>query len=68
MDLREKIEQRFDNLEKVLIAGDHLTAEGAADVAGLIGQIAKFSSILNDEQIDFLNAAKFAVSDNQIWK
>lgn len=68
MDLREKIEQRLDNLEKALIAGDHLTVAGAADVVGLIGQISKFAPILNDEQIDFLNAAKFAVSDNQKWK
>ncbi|RHZ90444.1 hypothetical protein D1114_23190 [Cereibacter sphaeroides] len=68
MDLKEKIEQRFDNLEKALIAGNHLTVEGAADVAGLISQISKFASILTDEQMDYINAAKFAVSDNQKWK
>jgi len=69
MTLRDKINHRMDELENSLLAGHHLkSAEGVVAVLDLISSIAKFASILSDEERDFINAAKTAVSDKVEWK
>jgi hypothetical protein len=69
MNIKEKISARLDDLEKHLVAGHHLkSAEGAIAELDLISSVAKFASILSDEERDFINAAKMAVADKVEWK
>lgn len=67
LNIREKIELRFDELEAKLSLNGHLGSEGAAEVAVLIASISKFTSILSEEQRDFLNSAWVAVEDQLTW-
>jgi hypothetical protein len=69
MSIKEKIKVRLDELEFALASGHHLkSAEGVVVVLDLISSIAKFASILSDEERDFINAAKMAVADKMEWK
>lgn len=67
LNIKEKIEMRFDELEGKLRANGHFGDEGAAEVAVLIASISKFMSILSEEQRDFLNPAWVAVEDQLAW-
>ena len=68
MNIKEKIVARVDDLEKHLLAGDHLkSAEGVVAVLDLIASIAQFCSVLSDEERDFINAAKLAVAEKKEW-
>jgi hypothetical protein len=62
MSIKKIIELRFDELESLLKSGKYQEAET------LIPNITKFISILTEEQVDLLNAAKYAVSENIPWK
>ncbi|MBR2657384.1 MAG: hypothetical protein IKD58_13040 [Loktanella sp.] len=69
MTIRERISARFDELETALIAGKHLGSESdAQEVDDLIRSIAKFVSVLSDEERDFINAARMALEDKLEWK
>jgi hypothetical protein len=64
MNIKEKIKIRLVELESELSSGTYLkSAEGTIAVLDLIASIAKFTSILSDEERDFINAAKVAVAD-----
>jgi hypothetical protein len=68
MNIKEKIKNRFDDLEAALIAGKHLESDDAAnEVESLIASIAKFTSVLSSAERDFINAAKLAVEGNKVW-
>lgn len=68
MIIHEKIEQRFDFLQILLNRNEHLnSAEGVLAVLTAIASIAKFWSILDDGQRDFINAARIAVKDQTEW-
>jgi hypothetical protein len=62
MSLKIRIEFRISELELHLKSGNYPEAEA------LIPNITKFTSILSEEQRDFINAAKYAVSENIPWK
>lgn len=62
MLLRNKIEIRISELEALLKSGNYKEAEV------LIPNIAKFVSILTEEQRDFINAAKYAIENGLQWK
>ena len=59
--IREKIEARLDELEALMGARNYAEAEE------LIPSIAKFASVLTEEQRDFLNAVRFAIAENLDW-
>jgi hypothetical protein len=59
--IREKIEARFDELEALMKARNYAEAEE------LIPSIAKFTSVLTEEQRDFLGSAKVAIAENLDW-
>ena len=68
MTIHEKIEQRFDFLQILLNNNEHMkSAEGVLAVLTAISSIAKFWSILDDGQRDFINAARIAVKDRTEW-
>jgi hypothetical protein len=69
MNVRMKIQTRLDTLESQLQAGEHLrSAEGVIAVLTTIGALSKFWRVMNDEERDFVNAAKVAVEDGLEWK
>ena len=59
--LRARIDERLDQLEKLLKAGDY---EAATE---LLPNITKFTSALSETDRDFLNAAKAALADGTPW-
>ena len=64
--IRAKIEARLDALEEALQRQDHL-AEDPVTVLELIGSISKFYSLLTEEQRDFIQAARWAISEKKEW-
>jgi hypothetical protein len=59
--IREKIEVRLDELDALMKARNYAEAEE------LILSIAKFTSVLTEEQRDYLGSAKLAIADNLDW-
>ena len=59
--IRQKIETRFDELEALMKARNY------ADAEELIPSIAKFTSVLTEEQRDFLQCVKIAIAENLDW-
>jgi hypothetical protein len=59
--IRQKIEARLDELEESMKARNYAEAEE------LIPSITKFTSVLTEEQRDFLGSAKMAIAENLDW-
>jgi hypothetical protein len=59
--IRDRIEARFDELEALVKARNYAEAEE------LIPSIAKFTSVLTDEQRDFLGSARLAIAEKLDW-
>lgn len=68
MNLREKIAHRLDELEAGLRAERHLAGEeGQAGMASLLSSVAKFYSVLSDEERDFVHGARMAIDAKVSW-
>lgn len=63
--IREKIEARLDALEESLQRQDNLADPVTA--LELIRSIKKFYSVLTEEQKDFIQCARWAVSEQKGW-
>ena len=59
--IRQKIEARLDELEALMKAGNY------AEAGELIPSVAKFKSVLTEEQRDFIGAANLAIAENLDW-
>ena len=59
--IREKINVRLDELEALMKARNY------ADAEELIPNITKFTSVLTEEQRDFIGAARLAIAENLDW-
>jgi hypothetical protein len=59
--IRQKIEVRLDELEVMLKNGNYTEAEE------LLPSITKFTSVLTEEQRDFIGAARLAIEENLDW-
>ena len=64
--LYKKIEARFAELEDLLDNNIHL--EDRDQVEQLIQNIAKFWSILEEGDRDYIEAARYAVEFQKVWK
>ena len=64
--LEKKIEARLDALEESLQRQDHLADPVTA--LELIGSISKFYSVLTEEQKDFIQCARWAISEKKEWR
>ena len=65
--IREKIEARLDALEDSLQRQDHL-AEDPVTVLEILASVSKFYSALSEEQRDFIQAARWAISEKKEWE
>jgi len=59
--IRQKIETRLDELEALMKARNY------ADAENLLPSITKFTSVLTEEQRDFIGAARLAIAENLDW-
>jgi hypothetical protein len=59
--IRDRVEARFNELEAFMRSGNYAEAEV------LLPSIAKFASVLTEEQRDFLGAARLAIAENLDW-
>jgi len=65
MTIRQKIEQRLDALEAALKQQEHISEPDK--VLEIIASISKFWSVLDDEDRDYVNAARYALEDKLPW-
>ena len=59
--IREKIEARLDEHEALMKARNYSEAEE------LLSSITKFTSVLTEEQRDFIGAARLAIAEHMDW-
>lgn len=65
-NLKSKINNRLDDLEKLMGDQKHLTNPDI--VVECIDSITKFWSVLNDEDKDYIECARFALENKSEWK
>lgn len=66
--LRDKIEHRLDALQADMIANKHI--EDPTNIVAVLVQardIAKFWSVLSEEQRDFIQCVRIAVEEQSLW-
>ena len=63
--IRQKIEQRMDDLENSLKMQTHLKEPTV--IGDLIESISKFYSILTEDQREFVQCARLAVLEQRHW-
>ena len=66
MSIRNKINNRLDDLEKLMRNQKHISNPDI--VIDCIESITKFWSVLNDEEKDFVECVKYAIDTKLEWK
>ena len=61
-----KIKERMDKLQSWMESNYHL--ENPNEVTELISSISKFWSVLQEEDTDYINGAKYAIEEQLKWK
>ena len=64
--VRNKITTRMDKLQSWMESNYHLT--NPIEVTNHIHSISKFWSILNEEDIDYIQAAEMAINEKMKWE
>ena len=59
--IRDRVEARLDELEALMKARKYAEAEE------LLSSITKFTSVLTEEQRDFIGAARLAIAEHMDW-
>jgi len=65
LNLREKIQSRLDELESLMQTQTHL--ENPELVTETLESVAKFWSTLDENDREFLSAARFAIAEQRQW-
>ncbi len=69
MNIREKIDARLCTLENDLKVGKHLEeGQPFVETVDRIEAVAKFWSVLSEEDRDFLHGARIAVEERRPWR
>lgn len=69
MSVRDKIKTRLDALETGLREGRHIAEdEGRSEMTALLGSVAKFYSVMEDDDRDFVTSARMAIQERLPWK
>lgn len=63
--LQQKISDRMDLLEQEMMQNNHLT--NPEETIELMNSISKFWSVMSEEDQDYLSAARYALSERQVW-
>lgn len=66
IDLMEKIELRMQKLESQMKSQTHIS--DPETVAETIMSITKFWSVMNEEDQDYVDCARYALEDGREWK
>lgn len=66
MSLRDKINARMDELQKLMEANEHLSNPDKVEL--LIGSVSKFWSALSEEDRDYIHGARYALEEKMEWK
>jgi hypothetical protein len=66
MSLREKIDLRMDELQKLMEGNEHLSNPDKVEL--LIGSVSKFWSALSEEDRDYIHGARYALEEKMEWK
>ena len=64
--VRRKIANRLDDLERLMGEQKHLTH--SEHVEHVIDSVSKFWSVLNEEEKEYLQAARYALDKKAEWK
>lgn len=65
-DLRNKINDRMDALQKLMETNQHLN--NPESVISQIESLSKFWSVLNEEDRDYIQGARYAIEEKMEWK
>ena len=66
MSLRDKINERMDELQKLMEGNEHLSNPDKVEL--LIGSVSKFWSALSEEDRDYIHGARYALEEKVEWK
>lgn len=66
MTVKEKIEQRLDELQTILENEQHL--QDPEKTNDLIDSISKFWSVLKEEDKEYIQSARYAIEHRLEWK
>ena len=64
--IRQRIEERMNLLESMLTSQRHISDPDAAFET--IASVSKFYSVLSEEQREFVQAARWATDNKNLWK
>ena len=64
--IRQRIEDRLNLIEQMLILQQHLS--DSAEVLDALASVSKFYSVLSEEQREFVHAARWAIEEQKEWK
>lgn len=66
MSLRDKINERMDELQKLMESNEHLSNPDKVEL--LIASVSKFWSALSEEDRDYIHGARYALEEKMEWK
>jgi len=65
MNIKNKIKLRMDELEHMMDSNFHLNKPD--EVSSHISSISKFWSVLSEEDKDYIEGAKYALEEKEVW-
>jgi len=66
MDLRERIEQKMDELQKYMETNKHL--ENSTEVWEHIESLLIYWNVLDEQDRDYIQCAQYAIEEQKEWK
>ena len=65
MTVKDKIDERMDKLQAWMESNYHL--ENPQEVEELIDSVSKFWNVLQEEDMDYIHGARFAIDSKMTW-